>query len=577
MQRLEFVVINGTSGRASSLFFALLFGTFGLGGCGGDPQASDATTGHASEGASGDASGGGRESSSTASGAGASDGGGGASGCRPGSVAPCYSGPPGSQDVGLCEAGSKTCSDSGVYGPCEGEVKPVEADECVVGGDANCDGTACVSSWATVFGDVGNQGATRVALDGLGNVYVIGIYYDSFDPDGPGGAPPFPPAPPSNPFGSVLVGTFLAKLDQTGALSWAKPLDAPLSGLALAVDSQNNAVVSGSFTQSAHVDGETLTVPGHGGYIARFDPLGDHEIVVVEPDHEFRNLGIDGDDNIVVFGDLHDGFPGDTKTNTFLMKFSAAGDPLWEHHFPETFEGDTWPSTLRVAPDGSIVIWGHFSAPIDFGAGPHAPVGDYTGNAFLVRFDEDGQATWSRAFSAPGTQVYPADVALDAAGDLYVIGTFAESIDLGGGLLETQGSTQLDVFVGKFSSTGAHAWSKRFGYTTGVHRGVSIAVDSMKRVAIAGWADSPMDFDGTVLPDVSNAAPTFLTRLTTAGVVLSAAQYVQWGSVGPNGIAFTPLDDVILAGGISGGADFGGGVIMSTPGASNVLVVKLDP
>lgn len=45
--------------------------------------------------------------------------------CAPGSVRSCYSGPSGTNGVGVCQAGTQTCNATGTaWGPCEGEVLP---------------------------------------------------------------------------------------------------------------------------------------------------------------------------------------------------------------------------------------------------------------------------------------------------------------------------------------------------------------------------------------------------------------------------------------------------------------------
>jgi len=51
---------------------------------------------------------------------------------------PCYSGPVGTQGVGICKAGTKTCT-SGVYGSCLGETLPT-AEVCGNAVDDNCNG-----------------------------------------------------------------------------------------------------------------------------------------------------------------------------------------------------------------------------------------------------------------------------------------------------------------------------------------------------------------------------------------------------------------------------------------------------
>lgn len=60
--------------------------------------------------------------------------------CTPGTTKVCYSGAPGTQNVGTCMPGLQTClPDGSAYGPCTGEVVPV-AESCATFLDDDCDG-----------------------------------------------------------------------------------------------------------------------------------------------------------------------------------------------------------------------------------------------------------------------------------------------------------------------------------------------------------------------------------------------------------------------------------------------------
>jgi len=61
--------------------------------------------------------------------------------CVPGAFMPCYTGPGGTQGVGVCHSGMQSCNGDGLtYGPCVGEQKP-KAETCDAGkADDDCDG-----------------------------------------------------------------------------------------------------------------------------------------------------------------------------------------------------------------------------------------------------------------------------------------------------------------------------------------------------------------------------------------------------------------------------------------------------
>ncbi len=59
--------------------------------------------------------------------------------CTPGTVADCYSGQNGTEGVGPCQGGKRTCDPGGTWSQCVGEVVPVQ-EMCTDGIDNNCNG-----------------------------------------------------------------------------------------------------------------------------------------------------------------------------------------------------------------------------------------------------------------------------------------------------------------------------------------------------------------------------------------------------------------------------------------------------
>ncbi len=104
-------------------------------------------------------------------------------GCTPGDTRACYTGPAGTEGVGLCQDGTETCVASGStadWGPCMGDVTP--HPELCDGMDHDCDGTADTGCTCVV-------GTSRSCYDGPSGTDGIGICHDGAQScvAGPGG------------------------------------------------------------------------------------------------------------------------------------------------------------------------------------------------------------------------------------------------------------------------------------------------------------------------------------------------------------------------------------------------------
>src|SRR5678815_18543 len=69
---------------------------------------------------------------------------------------------------------------------------------------------------------------------------------------------------------------------------------------------------------------------------------------------------------------------------------------------------------------------------------------------------------WSQRFGGTGDDLGLA-VAVDGSGNVVVAGTFQNVANFGGGNFTSAGS--YDIFLAKYSASGVHQWSRRFGST----------------------------------------------------------------------------------------------------------------
>jgi PKD repeat protein len=111
----------------------------------------------------------------------------------------------------------------------------------------------------------GDDRITGVATDSAGNVIVTGQMFGSVD------------------LGAGVVAgyggldTFVVKYTQTGTFSWARHIGGTGDdmGYGVAVDSNDNVLVTGSFNGTADFVGATLTSRGFSdGFVAKYDPTG---------------------------------------------------------------------------------------------------------------------------------------------------------------------------------------------------------------------------------------------------------------------------------------------------------------
>jgi hypothetical protein len=179
---------------------------------------------------------------------------------------------------------------------------------------------------------------------------------------------------------------------------------------------------------------------------------------------------------------------------------------------------------------------------------------------FLVKYSSTGAHVWSKRFGGGGTDMGMA-VGTDSLGNVYVGGTFEGSVNFGGGTLTSAGAR--DIFVAKYTSAGQHVWSKRFGGTSGEDvRGV--AVDGAGDVLLTGQFLGTINFGGPTLTS-AGYEDIFLAKLS--GVSGGHVWSKRLGSMSaPDfgyGVAVDGSGNVAITGFFAGSVNFGGGAFLA--------------
>jgi len=363
--------------------------------------------------------------------------------------------------------------------------------------------------------------AAGVAVDSEDNIVVVGYFTDPIDFGGGD----------LEGSSHDREDIFVAKFDADGNHIWSREFIQG-EAYAVTVDSADNVIVTGTteagtasfggdleggfgfqhiiVAKLSGVNGDPIWARATGGYGSK---------------NYGRGVAVDSNDNVVVtgsflppaidFGDgpicggvwppqdtppetcleaaTHEGWPPGTEI--FIAKLAADdGSHMWSKAFGAAdFDGGR---AVAVDDEDNVFLTGGFRRRVNFGGGEVNSNGQPT-DIFVLKLTPTGSHVWSKTFGSPNED-NGISISVDSSGDAWVLGQFKGTIDFGGGPLnsasEFDDSTALtiDLFFLKLSgANGAHIWSKVVG---GPQPEFTGAVD-------VGGNDSAIftgDYEGTV-------------------------------------------------------------------------------
>ena len=148
------------------------------------------------------------------------------------------------------------------------------------------------------------------------------------------------------------------------------------------------------------------------------------------------------------------------------------------------------------------------------------------GNAYLVKYDKNGNALWAKAPTSSTSSYSKADVvATDSAGNSFISGVFTDTVSFGSYQLITQNIGIVnagDIFLVKYDPNGNVLWAKAgvlpSAYCYGDLSENSITTDKAGNVYIAGGFNDTITFGSITL---KAAGYFFLVKYDNNGNVIS--------------------------------------------------------
>jgi len=306
------------------------------------------------------------------------------------------------------------------------------------------------ASWNKTFDkNSGDDHATAVVVDTEDNVIVTGYVWSGSSYD-------FHTIKYSSADGTVL---------------WEHTFNAEMNGndlaTAVAVDSVNNVYVAGYSQGASGADDYMIVKYGKDGPNPDGTPVWTKNYNGPANSHDRITSISAGPDGIAVTGESRNASDFDILT----AKYGFDSSFVWEKR--KSVSGDDKGIAVRMDSSGNVIMTGltHNGTNKDL---------------YIVKYDgANGTETWQHTYNN-GSNEEPADLHLDASGNVYVTG-----------YRFVAGSAN-DIYTLMFSSSGTELWTHTFNSSNGnSDQGVSIAVDESGDVFVTGdtYDDAALNYN----------------------------------------------------------------------------------
>ncbi|MGA3012626.1 MAG: T9SS type A sorting domain-containing protein [Bacteroidales bacterium] len=309
---------------------------------------------------------------------------------------------------------------------------------------------------------------------------------------------------------------YVAKFNESGSLQWAKSLNCTSQVFqvgGITTDGAGNVVIAGSFMDTILIGSTMLISQGYNDALfAKFSsdgtPLFAKSFGSTGNDYA-RSLAIDGQNNIILTG----GFQGTVNFGTssltslggydaYTAKYDANGNELWVQQAGGS--GTQRGHCVNVDNSGNIYVSGLFYSS-QMTLGSITLTSSHSSNLYVAKYSSGGTIQWahgldSQYFSWPAYQI-----GVDEEGSCYVGGQYEDTLIFHDGTKISGGL--YPGFLAKYSTGGDLVWYKNLVPNNGETVILGIAVFDKNSILAGGRIDNDtLTFDSTKLVSANGNA-----------------------------------------------------------------------
>ncbi len=359
--------------------------------------------------------------------------------------------------------------------------------------------------WVNSAGSNGFDSAFSLAVDSHDDVYIGGEFMLTVD---------FDPGPGATELTATVQDPFIAKYTAAGDLLWARHLSGRGRVTHIALDSNDDLIAVGWFSQPLTLD-NTITLQPEGQqdlFMLKLNSAGD--VVWGQSIGALANevptaLAIDSNNNFVLA--LTVGFevdldPGPGITNVMrgngawdaaVAKYDSNGAFAWgllfEQQQSSTVSQEDFVGHLLVDANDNVVAAGQFLRTTQFGG---TTLTSTTSDAYITKISPSGSVMWAQSTNGPGLRAGNLALGQDANGHLYTAGLFLGEKDFDPDVVDEAiaNTDTLDMFVSSYTENGDFRWLRTVT-GSGVAQGFDVLAQSNGAITVAGQYSGTVDFD----------------------------------------------------------------------------------